>query len=241
LSAKDFVVACFGFLSPTKDSHGLLTAWLSSSLARDEDCRLVFVGENHPGKFGRKMLDAIKRAQAGGRISITGYSPPEDFVAWLSAADLAVQLRRSTRGETSGCVLNCLARGLPLIVNSLGSMAELPHDTVLKLPEVYDTAQLVDALESLRADAGRRAQLSAAAIAHIQRHHSPAEVALKYRDAIERAIASSRQTIYRRLIRKVAEIEGDKPTEEDLMAVAASIAANHPHRGACRAVEYDFS
>jgi len=236
LAATDFVVACFGFISPSKDNLRLLSAWLSSALTKDQSCRLVFVGENHAGKYGQKILEAIKRANLGDRIRLTGYTSADDFAAWLAAADVAVQLRRASRGETSSCVLNCLAQGLPLIVNAQGSMAELPHDAVWMLPENYEASQLVNALETLRADAGRRAHLGAAAQTHMRKNHSPTEVARQYREAIERAVASSRQAAYRRLIRQVAAIDGN-PDEADLIAVAASIAANHPHRGVCRAAE----
>jgi len=40
-------------------------------------------------------------------------------------SDTAVQLRRQSRGETSGSVFDVLAHGLPLITNGHGAMAEL--------------------------------------------------------------------------------------------------------------------
>jgi len=187
------------------------------------------------------MLNTIKQAKAGGQVSITGYLPPEDFAAWLSAADLAVQLRRTTRGETSGCVLNCLASGLPIMVNPLGSMAELPPDTAYSLPEEYDTAQLIAALETLHLDTARRARLSATGIEHVKRNLSPAKMAVKYREAIEWSATNSRQAHYQRLIRKVATITDKTPDEDDLAAVSASIAANHPFRGTCRAADENES
>ncbi len=44
-----FYVCSFGMLGPTKLNHRLVSAWLNSSLARDPNCFLVFVGEKQPG------------------------------------------------------------------------------------------------------------------------------------------------------------------------------------------------
>ena len=53
----------------------------------------------------------------------------------MQAADLAVQLRALSRGETSAAVFDCLAYGVPTIVNANGSMVELPEGSVLMLPD----------------------------------------------------------------------------------------------------------
>ena len=56
---------------------------------------------------------------------------------YLSAADLAIQLRKNSRGETSRAVLDCMAAGLPVIVNAHGTAAELPDYAVYKLPDQF--------------------------------------------------------------------------------------------------------
>jgi len=46
IDERCFVVCSFGLLRPHKMNHRLLDAWLASSLAADQECLLIFVGEN---------------------------------------------------------------------------------------------------------------------------------------------------------------------------------------------------
>nr|WP_274378616.1 glycosyltransferase [Desulforamulus profundi] len=125
LAEGDFVVCSFGMLGPTKLNHRLLAAWLATPMAKDKTCRLVFVGENHGGEYGASLLEAIHRSGCGERIKITGFAPAVQYRQYLAAADVAVQLRALSRGETSAAVLDCMNYGLPAVVNAHGSLAEL--------------------------------------------------------------------------------------------------------------------
>ena len=96
----DFVVCCFGFIDPAKLGHRLLSAWMGSALARDPRHRLVFVGQNHGGEYGRSMLRSLEEGPAGRRILITGFVDDDIYQRYLCAADAAVQLRGVSRGES---------------------------------------------------------------------------------------------------------------------------------------------
>lgn len=187
LRDDDVVVCSFGLLGPTKLNHRLLDAWLASVLAQDAHCVLVFVGENQQGEYGRALSDRIRRAGAGERIRITGWTDMAVFRRYLAAADIGVQLRTLSRGETSGTVLDCMNHGLATIVNANGSMADLPDDGVVKLADDFRDADLVAALESLRRDADRRACLGERARALIRTVHAPRGCADRYAQAIETA------------------------------------------------------
>jgi glycosyltransferase involved in cell wall biosynthesis len=181
-----FVVCNFGFVAPTKHCLELLQAWLASSLHGDASCHLVFVGANHGGDYGRQMTDTIAAAHAGERVRISGWTSDDDYLRWLQAADLGVQLRTSSRGETSGTVLDCMIYGLPVIINANGAMAEFPHDAVWMLPDVFEQNELVAALETLRADDARRLALGAAGFALMGTRNSPERVGLMYKAALAR-------------------------------------------------------
>ncbi|MEI6414397.1 MAG: glycosyltransferase, partial [Pseudomonadota bacterium] len=142
LKADDFVVCSVGILAPTKLNHRLLAAWLGSALARDKRCVLVFVGQNHSGVYGQRLLDTLAASGLADRIRITGWADTHTFRRYLAAADVAVQLRTWSRGESSGTVLDTMAQGLPTLVNAHGSMAELPGDAVWCLPDEFTDAQL---------------------------------------------------------------------------------------------------
>jgi len=185
MDEDDFVVCSFGFLDSTKLNHRLLGSWLSSALAGDKHCHLVFVGENHGGDYGASLLQTIRSSGIKNRIGITGFASPDMFGQYLVAADVAVQLRTGSRGETSGTVLDCMNHALPLIVNANGSMAELDAEAVWMLPDEFGDAALVEALETLWREPERRRALGERAQGIIFGRHAPAECAKRYADAIE--------------------------------------------------------
>lgn len=187
IDAQDFVICSFGFLDETKQNHRLLQSWLRSELTVDQRCRLIFVGENNGGDYGHGLLQTMRDSGMGDRIRITGFASPELFRQYLAAADLAVQLRSYSRGETSGTVLDCMNHALPLVVNANGSMAELDPKAVWMLPDDFTDASLVQALESLWRDPELRQALGRRGQQVIHERHAPQECARLYAQAIERA------------------------------------------------------
>jgi glycosyltransferase involved in cell wall biosynthesis len=187
LQHNDFVVCSFGFLSPAKLNQRLLESWLNSPLGQNTQCYLIFVGENIEGEYGQHLLQTIDTSASQNRIIITGFAEMSTYRLWLTAADLAVQLRALSRGETSGTVLDCMNYGLPTVVNAHGSMADLPQDAVWMLPDIFENVQLTDALIALWQDFDRRTSLGMLASAHIREHHDPRQCADQYRDIIEDA------------------------------------------------------
>jgi glycosyltransferase involved in cell wall biosynthesis len=185
LGDDDFVVCSFGGLGPTKLNRRLLDAWFGSALSSDRNCVLIFVGANDGGRYGRDMATAIERHTDGSRIRITGWVDEERFRQYLSASDMAVQLRTLSRGETSGTALDCMNYGLPLIVNAHGSKSELPDTALCMLRDDFHDGDLVEALERFRNDGSLRENLATRASDHIRRHHSPTEIAALYFEAIE--------------------------------------------------------
>lgn len=190
----DFVVCSFGFVSPTKLSHQLIDAWSNSKLNRQGRCRLIFVGENHPGEYGQQLQRLIDKFTGKGTVSITGWADNEDFQTYLAAADVAVQLRTLSRGETSGAVLDCMNFGVPVIVNANGSMADLPLEAAIILPENFTSAELAGELEELYANGGLRDRMSSQARRIISEEHSPKTCAESYMRTIELAALESSLT-----------------------------------------------
>ncbi|SEA73949.1 glycosyltransferase [Variovorax sp. YR216] len=188
LGPDDFLVCEFGLLGPTKLNKRLLDAWLASPLATDPHCHLVFVGEKGAPPYSIEM-DRQIAATKNPRIKITGWANTEVFHRYLAAADLAVQLRAQSRGETSGTVLDAMSRGLATVVNANGSMASLPPDAVAMLPDTFSDSQLVQALEYLWRNPSERLALGARGRQAIATRHAPDVCASGYANAIERFAA----------------------------------------------------
>jgi len=193
LPESAFVVCSYGQLGVTKLNHRLLQAWLASDLARSPDCILVFVGELNDDEYGRSLRAAILESGIESQIRITGWASGETFRDYLGAANVAVQLRTLSRGETSAAVLDCMNYGLPTIVNANGSMADLPPDGVYRLADDFDTVELSAALEHFWSDQPARELLGKRAKDIVETLHSPAGCARLYRDAINDFVAAARQ------------------------------------------------
>lgn len=185
LNEDDFIISSFGVMADTKLNHRLLNAFISSKLAKDKHCKLIFVGKNEDYYYGKNISVTINKSGIKDRVIITGWTDADTFCAYLSAADIAVQIRTLSRGETSASVLDCMNYGLPVIVNANGSMAELPINCVLMLKDEFSDEELVNAIETLKEDPLKRAELGKNASDYIKVNHSPQKCAEFYWKAIE--------------------------------------------------------
>jgi glycosyltransferase involved in cell wall biosynthesis len=238
--AGDFLVCTFGILGPTKLNQRLLQAWLTSPLAQNKACHLVFVGENPPGDYGQELLATIRRSGSAENIRITGWTEKDVFHQYLTAADVGVQLRTLSRGETSAAVLDCMNYGLATIVNANGSMADLQEETVWKLPDEFSDEQLTEAVETLWKDPTRRHRMGEAARDIIIHDHNPQSCADQYGDAIERFYRSAASGSPA-LPRAIAGIHGQPPDDADLIRLADAIARTFPSRARQRQILVDIS
>jgi glycosyltransferase involved in cell wall biosynthesis len=226
---EDSLLVCsFGIMGPTKQNHRLLSAWINSSLASDPRCQLIFVGENHgDDDYGQMMLEKIRESGLQDRIHITGWADPDTFHNFLKAADIAVQLRSSSRGETSRAVLDCMEHGLATIVNANGALAELSEDAVYMLLDDFDDSELIIALETLSCDPARRQALGEIAREVISRYHSPRLCADMYAQSLE-MFYDRAKTSRDALIDSLARLDG-LPTDNGTLAnLAVSIAQSLP-------------
>lgn len=185
LAQDAFVVCSFGLLAPTKLNHRLLEAWLASDLAGEPLAQLRFVGAPADDDYVQRLRDRASHAGRAERMTVTGWVDDATYALYLAAADVAVQLRACSRGESSAAVLDCMGHGLPTIVNAHGSMAELPAAAVLQMPDRFVNGELVAALEHLRADARVRRELGERARAFVARDHAPARCAQACHQALQ--------------------------------------------------------
>jgi glycosyltransferase involved in cell wall biosynthesis len=192
IGPDDFVVVSLGHVAWTKWGDRLLEAFVRSSLRSDALARLVFAGEVSKDAFGARLADAVAASGLGTRVRITGYLSPQDYEAWIACADLAVQLRTKSRGGTPKGVLDCLAHGVPVVVNNDASYTDYPDDVVVKLTPEPSPAEIGTVLERARNDAAWRSAFAAAGRAYVEARHAPAECAAQYAAAIHDCMARAR-------------------------------------------------
>ena len=240
LNDEDFVVCSFGMLGLSKLNHRLLDCWLASEFVNDKNCVLVFVGENDSGEYGQQLLDKVDKSGARKRIRITGWTDLSTFRHYLAVADVAVQLRTLSRGETSAAVLDCMNYGIPTIVNANGSMADLPDDCVWKMPDVFEDIELVDALEQLWKERSRREMLGNHARKSILIENNPHHCAYQYAQSIER-FSETAQSDTHALLKELANLDNHQFSSAECVSLAQSIARSIPAKYTARTLMLDIS
>lgn len=219
----EVVVVSFGDVVETKLSVELVDAFAAARAGFGPRLRLVFAGRSEE-RYGEQVLWLAREAGVADAVSISGWLDDEDYRDYLHAADMAVQLRTKSRGETSAAALECLAWGVPLIVNTHGAMAEIDPGAALIIPDKFDAAELEAALVRLASDASLRATLGASARALLKAQHSPDYCAARYREAIEAFAAAPRRAIG--LL--VDRLAGAEPDEGRDRALAPALAQTFP-------------
>ncbi len=179
------VIGCFGNLTTSKRIPQLARAF---ALLREEfpEALLLFVGEAAPGFELESTLE--RHGLTGDHVLRLAYVSEGRLWALMSAADISVNLRWPTMGETSGTAIRALALGRPLVVSDVGWFSELPDGTVEKVPPGVDEVEiLANTLIRLSRDAGLRDELGAAAEDWVRREHDLGRVADAYAAALEEA------------------------------------------------------
>jgi glycosyltransferase involved in cell wall biosynthesis len=192
------VLGSFGFQTPIKRTALGVRALAAPGLER---AHLLVVGEEAPGTG---VLEAAHRAGVAARVHVTGYLPFADFASAIAAADLCLNLRYPTAGETSASLLRVMAAGRAAVVSDYAQFAELPDAIAMKVPlappgereegspepaaaaaaaEAREVAGLAARLASLLAEPDRLRAMGEAAREHVRRHHDPRRAAAAVADA----------------------------------------------------------
>lgn len=179
------LIGTFGIVGPPKRPFDVLVVW-EIAMQSHSDALLAFVGAVPPGLAG-EIRSLTKQAGLEDRVILTDRVDEARYRLWLAAADIAVQIRTGSRGETSAAIADAMISGVPVITNAHGSAAELPQNAVLLLPNNASNAELAQALSALWRDPERRQALGDAAARYARYALAPRLSAELYYEAIEDA------------------------------------------------------
>ena len=217
----DFVICCFGMVHERKMNREVAEAFASSTLADDRRCCLAFVGEAEP-VYGATIEAFVTETAPDANVRFVGRADAELYNRYLQAADVAVQLRTESRGETSGATLDAMAHGLAVVVSDIGAASEIADDAVLKVPTDVTAAALAAHLVRLHDDPDYRRGLADRARREIGDRYHPETVGRSIHELIEGFAASPRRAEERALLAAIGDIRTAKPIEaDDLDWVAA--------------------
>src|SRR5262245_3116028 len=124
------LIGVFGFLKPYKRIAESLRAFRRLVLLVP-NVEMILVGEPHP-EFPVESM--IRSMGLSANVRVFGFAPIEDFVGYLGACDIVLNLRYPTVGESSRKLLRSLGLGKAVMVSETGSFAEFPDHVCLKVP-----------------------------------------------------------------------------------------------------------
>lgn len=235
----DFIVCSFGAMGPLKLNHKLISAWSKSKLSQSKNSYLIFVGTEPEGEYAVQVRKLINPAAS--QIRITGFAPTDSYRKYLAAADVAVQLRSMSRGETSGTVIDCMANELPAIVNAHGAMAELPRDCVLMLNDEFTEDELIVALESLYGGAASKSSVGMTGRAYVEKSLSPQVIARSYSEHIERFYSDGANALMGEAIEKLSTLDMPQDATSALFEIANVVAGNSKSAAPLKRLFVDIS
>lgn len=234
LDPKELIVATFGVIGPMKCADELIEAWQVAAVQVRESCTLLFVGECSETGYGQRVRAKITNwnGNSDNRIRITGWVSDADYELYLASANVAVQLRTLSRGETSRAVLDCFDAGLPVICNACGPMAEIPAAVAVVLPERFTRDELAASVVRLVQHDEIRRAYSEQATALLKAEHGVYHCAQQFADAIESFHRSSSTQNMPWAKAKIDAGVRSGATTQLLSEYAATIAKNfRPTRG----------
>jgi len=93
--------------------------------------KLVILGGAH---FGAKTRGLLEDPGLAGAVLVPGWTSPQVYREFIALADVVVDVRYPSGGETSASLMRALAAGKALVVSAQGTFLELPDSCAIKVP-----------------------------------------------------------------------------------------------------------
>jgi len=176
------LIGIFGFLKPYKRIAESLRAF--RRLVRlHPTAKMILVGEPHPELQLQSLIHSL---DLGAYVRVLGFRPIDEFVGYLAACDIILNLRYPTVGENSGTLMRALGLGKAVIVSEVGSFTELPDTICLKAPvDVTEEDHLFEYLNLLVSRPEVRKELGARARQWVETECTWPKVAQRYAEFLE--------------------------------------------------------
>lgn len=150
---QSVLICAFGHIQETK--LNLETIQVINELIKNDTKNIYYIMVGNGHYIDQELSDHIIK---------TGYTTLDEFNAFIHYADIVINLRYPTLGETSASLMRAMQLGKPCIINSGGWFSEIPEDAVLRI-ELNDTlAEIKGAIlallenEELRIRIGKNAK-----------------------------------------------------------------------------------
>ena len=166
---KKIILASFGLVTPEKRIPIALRS-LRRLLNEGVDAQYILVGGTVPHYDAREEAEQLGIAE---HVELTGRVEEQRFWLYAAAADLCLNLRYPTAGETSATLLRLLAAGRAVMVTDQVQALDFPDAVLVRASLDGDEDGLFcDVLDLVR-DPDRRRRLEREAREYIEAEHSP--------------------------------------------------------------------
>ena len=220
-SPASFLFCSYGLVTPQKAILEIIHAFSKSLPDLGPDCQLIFVGEYTSEDYQKTVEAVITDLGLASKVKVTGYVPDNRYSKYLSITDVAIQIRTYTRGETSRALLDCLAYGIPTIINSIGSFNDYSEQVVIKLEDPVSIDDLSDCFIEIEKNHQHRQKISQCAIDLIFKEHNPEIIAAYYADVIRKAIDADDRQLISPVVRKLADQRVENQSLDEIVRLAA--------------------
>ncbi len=177
LPTDALILASFGHINAYKRLEPTLRA-VQQLRASVPQLRYVLVGSVSPNY---NITGLIERLGLQDIVQVTGYVERAAFDAYVAAADVCVNLRHPTAGETSASLLRLLGAGRATLVSRTGAFAELPPHVAVQIDtDDSEQEQILAALHLLISRPELAASIGAHARAYVSTQHTLAQAAAGY-------------------------------------------------------------
>jgi glycosyltransferase involved in cell wall biosynthesis len=186
------VLASFGWITPQKRLEIALRAF-ACLLPEAPEAVYLLVGKPSP-QYDIEGL--VATLGLGNAVRIIGRTSLRDFVRYMMATDIALNLRFPTAGETSASLIRLLGLGIPTLVSNVGGFADFPGDCCVKIDvDPFEEETILAVLQRLAGDGHFRRQLGENARRYIQRAHAPEQTAQDYMAFLQRIVGGPAETM----------------------------------------------
>lgn len=226
INKDDFVFCSFGIVSEQKMNDRIVEALSFIKHPYYQKCQLIFVGDCPDKVYLQNLNTKIQKFGLQDRVRITGYVKPEEYKSYLVSADAAIQLRQNSRGETSRAILDCMANGVPVIINAHGTNNDYCSDEVVKISNSASNEELCNVMVKLQKDEAFKLNIGKNGRKRIMDSHSPEMAASAYAEVIDRAI----KTDDRIILKPIGEAPGSLISPQRLLSQSKLAAKNFSTR-----------
>lgn len=180
LAPDDVLFASFGLITTSKQIELALRSFkqLRQTIP---NAHYLLVGESMSNANPKALIRDLNLTNVVHEVGFV--ADIADFIDWIYTADVVINLRYPTVGESSSSALRALAAGRPVIVFDQGWYGELPDGAALKVPPL-DQAKLLDAMLRLARSPVLRRQIGQAAQQYAMENCTPSRISTAYISAL---------------------------------------------------------